>query len=216
MRARPRGGPASTRLLPRSRGQLFTVLSQGRSPRSQHPAGCGPSTPPLGTPMRGSGGQDPVWPLLLAAPHLCPGKQAGHSSRAPVSPRGARAAAPKLSRVPTPRRMPPKPLGHRRPWLPPAPSPAPCLSAVTRTSNPHSVPHPSAVAPTPQQDPRTSLPRLALEVPAGHPENREDALAHRPGPANLPPAEGWLHALGRRLPRLFGVGGILPLALLGP
>ena len=139
--------------------------------------------------MQGSGGQDPEQPLFLAAPHLCRGKWAGHSRRASVSPCGIMVAAPshpKLPCVPTPGRMPPKPIRHQRPWLPLAPPQLPASlpalgSAITLP------PPPGSSHPTPWQDSGTSLPRLALEMPAGHPENQENALTHRPGPPNRPP-----------------------------
>lgn len=68
MRGHPRGGPASTRLLARSRGSLFTVLSQGRLHQSRHPAGCGPSTGLWGHPCRARGARTLSGPFSWLLP----------------------------------------------------------------------------------------------------------------------------------------------------
>lgn len=188
-----------------TRAALHRPLSRPFAPVTT-PCRLRPLHPASGDAHAGLGGPGPcVAPLAGCSPSVS--WEAGRTQQ-----KGLGLPTWRQSGSPRPGRMPPKPLGHRRPWLPPAPSPAPCLSAITRTSNPLSVPHTGSLAPTPRQDPRTSLPALALEMPAGHPENQENALAHRPGPPNLPPCRELAPRPGTTPPRLFGVGGHPPSA----
>lgn len=153
---------------------------------------------PLGTPMQGWGGQDPEQPLLLAAP-VCVVGSGQDTAEGPRSPHVATwlqpPAAPSSHVSPHPDGCRLSPSDTRGPGYPLAP---PQLPASLPSPGPESPYRPQLgpLAPTPRQDSGTSLPHLALEMPAGHPEHQENALTNRPGPHNRPLPVSWLHTLG--------------------
>ena len=139
--------------------------------------------------MQGWGGQDPEQPLLLAAP-VCVVGSGQDTAEGPRSPHVATwlqpPAAPSSHVSPHPDGCRLSPSDTRGPGYPLAPPQLPVSLPSPGPESPYR-PQLGPLAPTPRQDSGTSLPHLALEMPAGHPENQENALTHRPGPPNRPP-----------------------------